>query len=81
LVATDIPGCREAVLNNITGLLVPPRNPQALAAALKTLIDNPALRVKMGAAARQRAVAEFSDSIICEKTLLVYESLIPGSPQ
>jgi len=81
LVATDIPGCREAVLHNITGLLVPPRNPQALAAALKTLIDNPTLRTQMGAAARQRAVTEFSDSIICEKTLLVYESLIPGSPQ
>ncbi len=81
LVATDIPGCREAVLHNITGFLVPPKNPQALAAALKTLIDNPTLRAQMGAAARHRAVTEFSDAIICEKTLLVYESLIPGSPQ
>jgi glycosyltransferase involved in cell wall biosynthesis len=81
LVATDIPGCREAVVHNVTGLLVPPRDPPALAAALKTLIDNPALRMTMGEAARQRAVEEFSDSIICEKTLLVYESLIPGSRQ
>ena len=79
LVATDIPGCREAVVHNVTGLLVPPRNPPALAAALKTLIDNPALRIAMGEAARKRAVEEFSDSIICEKTLLVYESLVPGS--
>jgi glycosyltransferase involved in cell wall biosynthesis len=79
LVATDIPGCREAVLNNITGLLVPPRNPQALAAALKTLIEDPSLRARMGQAGRKRAEQNFSDSIICEKTLLVYDSLIPGS--
>jgi len=79
VVATDIPGLREAVAHNLTGLLVPPKNPKALAAALKTLIDSPDLRARMGAAARRRAVEEFSDSIICEKTLLVYESLIPGS--
>jgi len=79
LVATDIPGCREAVIHNVTGLLVPPRDPQALAAALKTLIEDPSLRARMGQAGRKRAEQKFSDSIICEKTLLVYESLIPGS--
>jgi glycosyltransferase involved in cell wall biosynthesis len=76
LVATDIPGCREAVVNNVTGLLVPPRNPAALAAALKTLIDDPALRARFGAAARKRAVENFSDAIICEKTIWVYDSLM-----
>ncbi len=81
LVATDIPGCREAVVDHVTGLLVPPRNPPALAAALKTLIDDPALRARMGAAARARAVENFSDAIICQKTLLVYDSLQSRSPQ
>jgi glycosyltransferase involved in cell wall biosynthesis len=79
LVATDIPGCREAVAHNVTGLLVPPRDPAALAAALKTLIDDPALRARFGQAARKRAVENFSDAIICEKTLSVYDSLMPRS--
>jgi glycosyltransferase involved in cell wall biosynthesis len=79
LVATDIPGCREAVLHGITGLLVPPRDPAALAAALKTLIDDASLRARFGAAARQRAVENFSDAIICEKTIWVYETLVPRS--
>ncbi len=81
LVATDIPGCREAVDHNVTGFLVPPKNPPALAAALKQLIDDPALRARMGQAARLRAVENFADAIICEKTLLVYDSLIPRSPE
>jgi glycosyltransferase involved in cell wall biosynthesis len=81
LVATDIPGCREAVVNNVTGLLVPPKNPAALAAALQTLIDDPALRARMGAAARRRAEENFSDAIICQKTLLVYDALIPRNSQ
>jgi glycosyltransferase involved in cell wall biosynthesis len=79
LVASDIPGCREAVVHNVTGLLVPPRNPAALAAALKTLIDDTTLRARFGQAARARAVENFSDAIICEKTLSVYDSLMPRS--
>jgi glycosyltransferase involved in cell wall biosynthesis len=79
LVATDIPGCREAVVHGVTGLLVPPRDPAALAAALKTLIDDPGLRARFGEAARKRAVENFSDAIICEKTISVYDSLMPRS--
>jgi glycosyltransferase involved in cell wall biosynthesis len=79
LVATDIPGCREAVQDGITGFLVPPRNPEALAAALKTLIDSPELRSQMGAAGRLRVEQNFSDAIICQKTLLVYEALAKRS--
>jgi glycosyltransferase involved in cell wall biosynthesis len=78
LVASDIPGCREAVVQGVTGLLAPPRNPVALAAALETLIKDPALRANMGAAARLRVEENFSDAIICAKTLLVYEALAKG---
>jgi glycosyltransferase involved in cell wall biosynthesis len=74
LVATDIPGCREAVVDGQTGFLIPPRDPPALAAALHRLIEDPALRQKMAAAARARAVEHFSDAIICQQTLLVYEA-------
>lgn len=77
LVATDIPGCREAVVDGVTGFLVPPGNALALAEAIKKLVDDPGLRARMGAAARARAVENFSDSIICAQTLLVYEALSP----
>jgi glycosyltransferase involved in cell wall biosynthesis len=76
LVATNIPGCREAVVDGVTGFLVPPRDPQALAAALRRLIEDPSLRQKMAVAARARAVEQFSDAIICQQTLLVYEAAV-----
>lgn len=73
VVATDIPGCREAVIHEQTGLLVPPAAPQALAAALERLIINPALRARLGALGRARVIENFSDEIICRKTLEIYE--------
>ena len=78
LVATDIPGCREAVVDGQTGLLVSPRDPPALARAIKTLIDDPELRARLGAAGRRRVEENFSDAIICAQTLLVYEALVPA---
>jgi glycosyltransferase involved in cell wall biosynthesis len=80
LVATDIAGLREAVIHEQTGLLVPPGNPAALAAALQRLIADPALRARLGAAGRERAEQNFADAIICAQTLLVYDSLIARSP-
>jgi glycosyltransferase involved in cell wall biosynthesis len=80
LVATDIPGCREAVVDGETGFLVPPRNPAALAAALKQLIDSPEIRTRFGAAGRERAEQKFADSVICAQTLLVYQALAPRNP-
>jgi glycosyltransferase involved in cell wall biosynthesis len=80
LVATDIPGCREAVVDGETGFLVPPSNPAKLAEALQTLIRDPGLRQRFGAAGRQRVEKYFSDAIICAQTLLVYEALVSGSP-
>jgi glycosyltransferase involved in cell wall biosynthesis len=76
LVTTDVPGCREAVVDGETGFLVPPRDAPALAAALKKLIDDPALRARMGAAGRERTEQNFADAVVCEKTLLVYEALM-----
>ncbi len=78
LVTTDVPGCREAAVDGVTGFLVPPRNAPALAAALKKLIDDPDLRARMGAAGRERTAQNFADAVVCEKTLLVYEALMQG---
>lgn len=77
VVATDIPGCREAVAAGETGYLAPPRNPGALAAALARLIDDAGLRARLGAAARRRVEAYFADEVVCAATLRVYDRLIP----
>ena len=52
VVATDVSGPREQVVDGQTGLLVPPATVAPLAAALNKLVGNPALRRAMGDAAR-----------------------------
>ncbi len=54
LVTTDMPGCREVVTHEIDGLLVPPRDGQALAVAIARLAADPALCARLGAKARQK---------------------------
>jgi glycosyltransferase involved in cell wall biosynthesis len=57
VVAHDIGGVPEAVINETTGLLVSPDDPAALTAALSRLIADPALRRRLGDAGRVRALA------------------------
>jgi glycosyltransferase involved in cell wall biosynthesis len=75
LVACDVPGSRAAVQHGVTGLLVPPRDPAALAAALAQLADDPARCARLGAAARQRALAEFAEARIAASFLDLYQEL------
>jgi glycosyltransferase involved in cell wall biosynthesis len=72
LVATDVPGCREVVVHGETGLLVPPRDPGALAAAIGTLARDPGLRQRLGAAARERVCRLFDQQRIVEQTLALW---------
>jgi glycosyltransferase involved in cell wall biosynthesis len=72
VVAADGPGCRDAVRPGETGLLVPVKDAPALAAALKTLLLDPALRQKMGAAGRSLVEAEFSTKRVNEDTIRIY---------
>ncbi len=72
LIATDVAGCREVVEHGVTGLLVPPRDPAALAAAISRLIANPSERDRLAAAARARVVGEFSDGVVVAATLDAY---------
>ena len=60
VVATPVGAVAEAVRHRQTGLLVPPGDPAALAAALQELVADPALRARLGAAGRQRHAAEFA---------------------
>ena len=76
LVLTDIRGCRQVVDHGRNGLLVPARDPAALASAIGTLVSDPQLRIAMGQASRVKALAEFDDRRQVQITLDVYRSLL-----
>jgi glycosyltransferase involved in cell wall biosynthesis len=76
IVTTDVPGCREVVRHEENGLLVPTRDPVALAAALRRLIMSPALRDFLGRRGREIAVAEFGLERVIAETLAVYGDLL-----
>lgn len=75
VVGYRIPALRTLVSQEC-GILVEPGDIAALSAALETLINNASLRHAMGAAAYQRAVEKFSDTVMAKKTLRVYEDLL-----
>ena len=76
VVTTDVPGCRDAIISNKTGLLVPIQNPKKLADVLQYLIENPKLRIAMGKAGRKLAEKQFTIEKITQKHLDVYKELI-----
>jgi glycosyltransferase involved in cell wall biosynthesis len=78
VVTTDVPGCRDAVVANQTGLLVPAKNTEALADAVQTLIEDPALCVTMGQAGRLRAEALFDIQQVVAIHLNIYKNFARG---
>jgi phosphatidylinositol alpha-mannosyltransferase len=81
VVASNIPGYRDVARDGVDGLLVPPGDALALAEALRALALDPARRVAMAAAARERA-ERFSWAHVAEEVLDVYEQAIAvGQPQ
>jgi len=78
MVATDVPGCREIVHHEETGLLVPAKDAAALAEAIARLAGDAELRRRLGARARAVAEAEFSEEIVVRGTLALYRELLPG---
>jgi len=77
IVTTDAPGCREVVEDGVNGILVPVRDAAALTAAIRKLVLDPALAARMGAASRQKALAQFDERIVLANTLAVYRELVP----
>lgn len=79
VVATRVIGTSEVVADGKTGLLVPPRDPRALAAALSRLLGDPELRAGYGAAGRRRFVAQFTSARMAAQTRTLYDDALQAS--
>ncbi|MBN2689829.1 MAG: glycosyltransferase family 4 protein [Gammaproteobacteria bacterium] len=76
IVATDVPGCREIVINNKNGYLVPVKNAQALADSIRKLITNPSLVESMGKASRKLVEDNFSLEYVVNETIELYAKML-----
>lgn len=74
IVTTDVPGCRECVVEGGNGWLVPAKDSQALAVALKKLIDNKSMRYEFGIQSRKLAERDFSIDGVINKTFSIYKT-------
>jgi len=72
IITTDHPGCRDVVVHGENGLLIPPRNVNALVAALRRLYNNKELCITMGERGRQRVLTTFAEDKIIQATLALY---------
>jgi len=76
IVTTDIPGCRDIVRDDWNGVLVPTRQPVALADAIARLLSSPELRLVMGQRGRALVESEFTTQTVAGQTLALYEELL-----
>ena len=76
VLTTDVPGCRDAIIPNVTGKLVPVRDTPALKDEIRNLINDRRLLRKMGVAGRKLAIENFDLNFVVEKHLTIYQSLI-----
>lgn len=76
VVATDVGGVRRVVLDGRTGLLVPTADPGAVAAAVRSLLADPAMRARLGAEARTHVSAEFGLQPFLDRMAQIYDSLL-----
>ena len=75
LITTNMPGCQDVVTDEVDGLLIPPRDGAALARAICRLKEDRRLAKRLGEAARQKALEQFDERIVIERTLSVYEEV------
>src|SRR5688572_28066450 len=76
VVATTVGGIPEVVVHDETGLLVPPRDPPAMAAAIVRLLADSGLRQQMGEAGLARVRTHFSAETMVQNTLRVYQQVV-----
>jgi glycosyltransferase involved in cell wall biosynthesis len=76
VVATAVGGLLDLVVDGETGLLVPPRDPKALRAALERMLADADLRTRLGAAGRERIRERFSWDAVLDATVALYEEAV-----
>lgn len=76
VVASDIRGCREEVVDGQTGLLFPMEDADALAQAIRRLIDEPQLRVAMGAAGQAVANEQYDERLVLDRQMRAFDTLL-----
>ena len=72
VIATSVGGVPEIIENEVSGLLVPPLSPRALAGAIEELLANPQNARLFGVALHERVIRDFSHDAMVEKTLAAY---------
>jgi len=77
VIASDIHGYKKVVQRNVSGLLVEPKDPEALCRSIARLIEDPALRERLGRAGAERA-REFDWPHVARQLVEVYEELLDG---
>ncbi len=78
VVATNIRGCREVVVDGVTGLLVPWRDPACLAAAIGSIVADPDRARRFGGEARALAERKFDERLVFQKVAATYQRLLRG---
>ncbi len=76
IITTDVPGCRDSIINNVTGILINKKNSQQLCDAIELLLKNDTLRKKMGYQARINAENNYNINDVITKHMEIYNNLI-----
>lgn len=76
IITTDVPGCKECVIDGYNGFIVPAKNIEKLADSFLKLYNNYELRLQFGTNSRKLAEKDFSLSMVIDKTMNVYNSIL-----
>ena len=76
VVTTDVSGVDELITDETLGIVVPPRNPKALAAATVDLLTDPSKRAAMAERARRKVIADFTIDVCLRRTMAVFDAAL-----
>jgi len=76
VISTNIPGCREAIDDGKTGILIPVKDSEKLAEAIIYLFENPEKAKQFGQAGREKIKREFSGNIVLNRIEIEYSRLV-----
>ena len=76
IITTDHPGCRDAIIKNKTGILIPIKDSEKLSNQIEHLAFNHNLRKTMGAEGRKLAESQFSINLVVEQHMKIYDDIL-----